>query len=99
MSRERITSRDAEVAGILEAVASLEKSMLATDDASLKSQADSQAKEDAKTVNESRPAGKADIKDQGDQNAKANKNWPVSDADKMKVASKLVALAKELLEV
>lgn len=97
MSRERITSRDAEATEILKAVECLEKSMQASDDASLVSQADSAAKADAKTVNESRPAGAADLKDQGDQNAKANKNWPVSEADKVKVASKLVALAKELM--
>jgi hypothetical protein len=94
-----MTSRDAEAAQILKAVASLEKSagMTATDDASLKSQADSAAKDEKKVVNESVPAGKANLKDNGDQNAKANDNWPTSEADKKKVASKLIALAKELL--
>lgn len=95
--RERITSRDAEAADILKAVEVLEKSsgIQATDDASLKSQADDVAKEEKKTVNESVPAGKAEIKDNGDQNAKSNANWPV--ADKQKVASSLIKLAKQLL--
>lgn len=98
MSRDRITSREAEVAGILQAVESLEKAAkVAVDDAGLVSEADAAAKKDMKTVNESRPAGAADLKDQGDQNAKANKNWPVSEADKVKVARKLVTLAKELI--
>lgn len=97
--RERMTSRDAEAADILKAVASLEKRVMASadGDAALKSQADSAAKEEKKVVNESVPAGKANLKDNGDQNAKANKNWPTSEADKKKIASKLVALAKELL--
>ena len=98
MSRDRMTSRDdTVVAGVLAAVEGLEKSVRAIDDAGLVSEADKAAKEDKTTVNESRPAGAADLKDQGDQNAKANKNWPVSEADKVKVAKKLVTLARELL--
>jgi hypothetical protein len=98
MSRERITSRDAEAADILKAVEVLEKSagIQATDDASLKSEADKAATADKTTVNESVPAGKAELKDNGDQNAKANANWPV--ADKQKVAASLIALAKQLLD-
>lgn len=98
MSRSRITSREAEASEILRAVESLERFSAVVDDSGLASEANSTAKEDMKTVNESRPAGAADLKDQGDQNAKANKNWPVSEADKVKVARKLVTLAKELLQ-
>lgn len=98
MSRSRITSREAEASEILRAVESLERFSAVVDDSGLASEANSAAKEDMKTVNESRPAGAADLKDQGDQNAKANKNWPVSEADKVKVARKLVTLAKELLQ-
>ena len=97
MNRERITSRDTESKAILGAVEALEKSMVAVDDAGLVKESDSTAKADMKTVNQSRPAGAAELKDQGDQNAKANANWPVSEADKKKVASKLLALAKDLL--
>lgn len=97
--RERMTSRDAEAADLLKAVASLEKRVMASadGDAALKAQADSAAKDEKKVVNESVPAGKANLKDNGDQNAKSNANWPTSEADKKKIASKLVALAKELL--
>jgi len=68
----------------------------AADDKGLESEADAIAKKDMAEVNKSRPAGPADLKDQGDQNAKANDNWPV--ADKTKVASMLVRLAKEILK-
>lgn len=93
--RNRITSRDAEAAEVLSAVAALEKSLKA-DDATLKQEADGITKEDIKDVTESVPAGNVDIKEVVDQNAKANDNWPVS--DKEKVASRLVALAKSLLD-
>lgn len=96
MSRERL-SRKAEAAEIMTAVETLERALLAVDESTLEKQTDSQAKEDKTVVNESVPAGKAELKDQGDQNAKSNDNWPVSEADKMKVAKRLVTLAKELL--
>ena len=97
MKRERITSREFDASDILKAVDSLESTIRAVDETDLVGEADADAKEDAKTVNESRPAGPANLKDQGNQNAKANANWPVSEADKVKVAKKLVTLAKELL--
>jgi len=97
MSKE-VISHDVESAELLKAVEGLEKvAKVAVEDAGLASGADAAAKADMKTVNESRPAGAADLKDQGDQNAKANKNWPVPEADKVKVARKLITLAKELL--
>ena len=95
MSRERITSREAE--GIFAAVAVLEKSITAAEGVDLASYAAQLAKEEKTVVNKSRPAGPAVLKDNGDQNAKANKNWPVSEADKVKVARKLVTLAQELM--
>jgi hypothetical protein len=98
MSRDRMTSRDKTAADeILVAVESLEKSVLAVDEKDLPGLADAAAKSEKTVVNESRPAGAADLKDNGDQNAKANKNWPVSEADKVKVAKRLVTLARELL--
>ena len=99
MSRERMTSREVDAAKILKAVESLEIAAKENDDAALVKEADAIAKEDKTTVNESAPVGKVEVKDQGDQNAKANANWPVSEADKVKVARKLVTLARELLEV
>ena len=99
MSRERITSREADAGAmdILGAVTVLERSIQAADEVDLVKWADEVAKAEKTTVNQSRPAGPAVLKDNGDQNAKANANWPVSEADKYKVASKLVTLAKELL--
>ena len=97
MSRERFAAREIEASEIIAAVEVLERSVKATDDAGLKTLEESISKEDKSTVNESVPAGKAELKDNGDQNAKANDNWPVSEADKMKVAKKLVTLAKELM--
>ena len=95
MSRERITSREAD--GIFAAVAVLEKSIMASEGVDLASYAAKLSKEEKAIVNKSRPAGPAVLKDNGDQNAKANNNWPVSEADKVKVARKLVTLAQELM--
>ena len=95
MSRERITSREAD--GIFAAVAVLEKSIKASEGVDLVSYADQLAKEEKTIVNKSRPAGPAVLKDNGDQNDKANKNWPTSEADKVKIARRLVNLAQELM--
>ena len=95
MSRERITSREAN--GILGAVAVLEKAIMASEDVDLAKLTNELSKAEKVTVNKSRPAGPAVLKDNGDQNAKANNNWPVSEADKVKVARKLVTLAQELM--
>lgn len=97
MSRNRITSRENEASQIINAVNILEKSIKAVDENDLDNESDDIAKDDQEKVNESVPAGKADLKDEGDQNEKANDNWPVSEADKVKVASRLVSLARELL--
>jgi len=97
MSRERMTSRERCASDLLRAVEVLERSVKAVDEKGLESEANKAAKDDKKTVNESRPAGPANLKDQGDQNAKSNRNWPVSEADKVKVAKRLVTLARELI--
>ena len=97
MNRVRIASKEMDAAEILKAVEVLEKVVQAADDKSLVSEADGEAKEEKKVVNESVPAGKADLKDNGDQDAKANKNWPTSEAEKTKVAKKLVTLARQLM--
>jgi len=95
MSRERMTER---AGGLDAAVAALEKAVLAVDDAGLESAADVAAKAEKETVSESVPAGPVELKDVGDQNAKANANWPLTAAEKQRVAAKLVGLAKELLK-
>lgn len=99
MSRERMTARSINAAEAFEAqIAVLEKSFVAMDDKDLEQKAEADAKDEKVVVSESVPVGKPELKDNGDQNAKANKNWPVSEADKYKVAAKMIALAKELLE-
>lgn len=97
MSRNRMTARaEQEVEHIEAAVGVLEKALKASDDKALESEAAATAKKDMAAVNDSVPAGAADLKDQGDQNAKANDNWPV--ASKTKVAAQLVKLAQSILD-
>ena len=104
MSRERITSKDMQADDLEAALATLEKSMTATDkvtaadDKEITSLADKLSKEEKKVVNESAPAGKAELKDVGDQNAKANANWKLTESERTKVARRLVKLATVLLE-
>ena len=97
MNRVRIASKEIDAAEIMSHISALEKAVNAADDKSLVSEADSAAKEEKKVVDESVPAGKAELKDNGDQDAKANKNWPTSEAEKVKVAKKLVTLARQLM--
>ena len=93
-----MTARDMQADALESALVALEKSLTAADDKELTSLADKLSKEEKKTVNESAPAGKAQLKDVGDQNAKANANWKLSDAERTKVARRLVKLANALLE-
>ena len=97
MSRVRMTSGD-RMMRIEAAVSALEKHLTASDDAELVSLADEIAKDEKEVVSESVPAGKPELKDVGDQNAKANANWPLTALEKENVASKLVKLAKQLLD-
>ena len=93
-----MTARDKFLSKTFEAVENLERLVKATDEKGLESLADKTSKEDMSTVNESVPVGKADLKDCGDQNAKANKNWALSESAKNKVAARLIALAKDIME-
>lgn len=96
MSRERTTSKEQELKEIEASVATLEKSIVAFDDAALDKAADEAAKKEKETVSKSTPG--VELKDDGDQNAKANKNWPLTEAERTKVATRLVKLARQLLE-
>jgi hypothetical protein len=96
MSRERITSRTAKSQEVLGALAALKKALTAADDAELTQWADELAKQEKEVVQKNTPD--AELKDVGDQNAKANANWPLSEQEKIMVASKLVKLAKELVK-
>jgi hypothetical protein len=98
MSRERMTGKAVQADELEAALAVLEKSFTAVDEKEVVQHADEIAKDEKKTVNESRPAGPAELKDAGDQNAKANANWKLTDAERNKVAARLVRLAKRLLE-
>ena len=65
-------------------------------DADLASKADAISKEDMAAVNQSTSTD-VSLKDEGDQNAKSNANWPLTPAEREHVASKLVSLAEALL--
>jgi len=98
MSRERMTSESRRVKAIEGAIMALERAVTAADDAELESWADELAKEEKDVVSQSVPAGKVELKDEGDQNARANANWPLTEEERMNVASRLVQLAKKLVE-
>lgn len=65
-------------------------------DAELKAKADAITKEEHKQVTESLTTGYTP-KDEGDQNAKANANWPLTEAEREHVASQLIKLAETLV--
>jgi hypothetical protein len=65
-------------------------------DAGLASKADAITKDEHQQVTQSLTTGWTP-KDEGDQNAKANANWPLTPAERETVASKLVKLAEALL--
>jgi hypothetical protein len=94
--RERMTSQARESADILAKIQALEQQISAAiGDAGITQEAEGIAKEEKGIVKESVPA--ADVKDYGDQNARANKNWPLTAQEKEMIASTLVKLAKALL--
>jgi len=74
----------------------LERSLTAFDDKALEQAADAAAKAEKSAVVDNLPG--VTLKDDGDQNAKANANWPLTDAEKTKVAKRLVRLAKALVQ-
>jgi hypothetical protein len=98
MSRERMTGAARNADGVEQAISALEKAFTAVDDAEITQEADALAKAEKDVVSESVPAGTPELKDEGDQNAKANANWPLTDAEREKVAGRLVKLAKQLLK-
>lgn len=65
-------------------------------DADLASKADAISKADMAAVNQSTSTD-VSLKDDGDQNAKSNANWPLTPAERETVASKLVSLAEALM--
>lgn len=98
MSRIRMTSEN-RAGNVKEAFDAFEKAVTAAGDAELESWADELAKEEKEVVSESVPAGPVELKDEGDQNAKANADWPLTAAERQKAARRLVKLAKQLLGV
>ena len=96
MSRDRITNRAAKSQEVLGALSTLKKALTAADDAELTQWADELAKAEKEVVNKN--VSGVELKDVGDQNAKANANWPISEQERMTVASRLVKLAKALME-
>ena len=65
-------------------------------DADLAAKADAITKDEHAAVTQSLTTGWTP-KDEGDQNAKANANWPLTDAEREHVASQLVSLAEALV--
>jgi hypothetical protein len=65
-------------------------------DADLAAKADAISKADMAAVNQSTSTD-VTLKDQGDQNAKANANWPLTEAEREHVASQLIKLAESLI--
>ena len=111
MSRERLTGATNRKAAILSALKALRVAVeqdeevkevqaaakvQATDDADLVSQADAAAKKEKEVVTQSLTTG-VTLKDDGDQNAKANANWTLTEAEREKVASSLISLAEQIL--
>lgn len=96
MSRERLTntSRSRTSDTLLGEIERMERFISAADDAKIEDWADDLADEERKVVTESQGG---DVKDEGDQNAKAEKNWPISASEKQRIAKKLVGLARTLI--
>ena len=96
MSRERLTrkARSHQGVEILAEIEELERHLNAADDAQIEGWADDIADEERDIVKDS--TGE-EVKDEGDQNAKAEKNWPVSASEKQRIAGRLVSLVKALI--
>ena len=100
--RSRLTtdSRHISAASLLREIDRMERSFTADEDSELESDANAQSKEDMATVSEG-PGEK--VKDQGDQNAKSDDNWPTSVSQELtaeergRIARRLVRIAKSLI--
>ena len=93
--------RSSSAKGLFGEIERLERMIQADADAELESEANSTAKEDMKVVQEG--PGEP-VKDQGDQNAKAENNWPtgvpqdMTASQRERLARRLVRLAKAILD-
>jgi len=95
MSRERITRRRSARKSVLAEIADVEREISAQEDAALLSDAEAIADEEVKIVTE---RGEKDVsEDIGDENARANDNWPMEAAEREQIARRLVTLAKKLV--
>ena len=96
MSRERMTRRRSARKSVMAEIAELERKITAQDDyAALLSDAEAIADEEVETVTE---PGETDVKeDIGEENARANDNWPMEAAEREGIARRLVTLAKKLV--
>ena len=92
-TRQRLTARGPR--GILAEIDALERMVEGGIDEELANEAQGLAKEEAKEVSEAIPESVSeDIKD---ENARANKNWPLSASESEALARRLVAMAKRLM--
>lgn len=96
MSRERMTRRRSARKSVLAEIDEIEREIFAQDeDAALLSDAEAIADEEVETVTE---RGEKDVsEDIGDENARANDNWPMEAAEREDIARRLVTLAKKLV--
>ena len=96
MSRERITKRRTARKSVLAEIEDIEREISAQDeDAALLSDAEAIADEEVETVTE---RGETDVEeDIGDENARANDNWPMEAAERESIARRLVTIAKKLV--
>jgi len=96
MSRERMTHRRSAGKSVMAEIVELERQIAAQDvDEALLSDAEEIADEEVETVTE---RGETDVEENiGDENARANDNWPMEAAEREKIARRLVVLAKKLV--
>jgi len=94
MSRERMTRRRSARKSVLAEIEDLDRE-LKDEDAALLSDAQAIADEEVETVTE---RGETDVfEDIGEENARANDNWPMEAAEREGIARRLVTLAKKLV--
>lgn len=94
MRRQRLTARTGEK-GILAEIAKLER-LAEGMDSELEQEAQALADEEVDIAEES--TGVSVEEDVGDQNEKANENWPMSASQRHALAKRLVAIAKSLAQ-
>jgi hypothetical protein len=79
---------------VLAQIDALERQIQATDDAEIEGWTDELSKEEKTIV---QPSSDEKLKDEGDQNGKAQDNWPLTSSEKERIARTLLKCASMLL--